>query len=201
MPAFPFQILEASMGEIKSAWEIAMEKAEKLGKLSPEELKRQRAEKYALIGKVLADKYLGGLGLWQLEVELDKYSVVEREEVKKDLAGKLAQAIELGNDERLIKAMEGISYFERGEKIREIEEEIEQLFQEYQQAEQKEKERMDGEAKEILHQLRISGSAIGAINPKAINEWQQDIERLAQPYKERLEQLKQKLIVHLSQRS
>ena len=189
------------MGEIKSAWEIAMEKAEKLGKLSPEELERQRAEKYALIGKVLADKYLGGLGLWQLEVELDKYSVVEREEVKKDLAGKLAQAIELGNNERLIKAMEGISYFERGEKIKDIKEEIEQLFQEYQQTEQQEKERMDGEAEEILHRLRISGSAIGAINPKAINEWQQGIEKLAQPYKERLEQLKQKLIAHLRQRS
>ena len=34
------------MGEIKSAWEIAMEKAEKLGKLPPEELRRQKEEKY-----------------------------------------------------------------------------------------------------------------------------------------------------------
>ena len=201
MSAFPFQILETSMGDIKSAWEIAMAKAEKLGKLSPEELKKQRDEKYALIGKVLADKYLGGLGLWQLEVELEKYSVPEREEVKRALAGKLAQAIDLGNNERLSKVMESIAYFERGAEIKKIKDEIEQLFQEYQQAEQQEKERMDGEAKEILHRLRISGSAIGAINPKAIDEWQQGIEKLAQPYKERLEQLKQKLIAHLSQGS
>ena len=61
------------MGEIKSAWEIALEKVDKLGELSPEELKRQKEEKYALIGQALADKYLGGLDLWQLDVELDKY--------------------------------------------------------------------------------------------------------------------------------
>ena len=54
------------MGEIKSAWEIAVERVEGLGKLSPEELRRQKEEEYALIGQVLADKYLGGLGFWQL---------------------------------------------------------------------------------------------------------------------------------------
>ena len=32
------------MGEIKSAWQIAMERAEKLGRLSPEELKKQKEE-------------------------------------------------------------------------------------------------------------------------------------------------------------
>ena len=39
-------VLEVSVGEIKSAWELAMEKVERLGKLSPGELKRQKEEKY-----------------------------------------------------------------------------------------------------------------------------------------------------------
>ena len=182
------------MGDIKSAWEIALEKVEKLGKLSPEELKRQQEEKYALIGQVLADKYLGGLDLWQLEVELDKYSGEERVLLRKVVASKLAQTIELGNYERLGRVIEGISYLKQKEKSREIGDEIGQLFQEYKQAEQKGREEMEKSAREILHQLRISGSAIGAVNPKAIGKWQQDLDRLAQPYRERLEPLKQKLI-------
>jgi hypothetical protein len=81
------------MGEIKSAWEIAMERAEKLGKLSPEELKRQREKEYAVIGQALAEKYLGGLDLRQLEVDLDKYEGEKREWVKKMAMVKLAQSI------------------------------------------------------------------------------------------------------------
>ena len=182
------------MGEIKSAWEIAMEKAEKLGKPSAEELRKQKEEKYALIGQVLADKYLGGLDLWQLEVELDKYSGEERALLRESVASKLAQAIDLGSYVGLGRIMEGISYLKQGEEVGEIYEEIEQLFQEYEQAEQKEKEEMEKSAREILHQLRISGSAIGAVNPKAIGECQQELDRLAQPYRERLEPLKQRLI-------
>ncbi len=182
------------MGEIKSAWEIALEKTEKLGKLSAEELRRQKEEEYTLIGQVLANKYLGGLDLWQLEVELDKYRGEERNSISKAVASKLAQAIELGNRERLRKVMGGVSYLRQNGTIKEVSNEIEQLFQEYEQAEQKEREEIEESAKGILHQLRISGSAIKAINPKAISRWQQDLDQLAQPYKERLEQLKQKLI-------
>jgi len=182
------------MGEIKSAWEIAMERVKGLGKLSPEELRRQKEEEYALIGQVLADKYLGGLGFWQLEVELDKYGAGERELVKGALISKLAQAIELGNYERLEKAIEGISSLKQKKGIREIKDEIEQLFQEYKQVEEKESRETEKFAREILHQLRISGSAIGAINPKVIPRWQQGLNRLDQPYQEKLEQLKQKLI-------
>jgi hypothetical protein len=182
------------MGEIKSAWEIAMERVEGLGKLSPEELRKQKEEEYALIGQVLADKYLGGLGFWQLEVELDKYGAEERELVKRALISKLAQAIELGNYERLDKAMEGISGLKQKKRIKEIKDEIEQLFQEYKQVEEKESREVEKSAREILHQLRISGSAIGTINPKVIPQWQQGLDRLAQPYQEKLERLKQKLI-------
>ena len=125
------------MGEIKSAWEIAMEKVEKLEKLSPEDLRRKQEEEYTLIGAVLANKYLGGLDQWQLEVELDKHSSGERVSLKEAVASKLAQAIELGNHERLGRIIEGISYLKQGEAVGGIGNEIEQVFQEYRQAEQK----------------------------------------------------------------
>ncbi len=182
------------MGEIKSAWEIAMEKVEGLGKLPPEELRRQKEEEYALIGQVLADKYLGGLGFWQLEVELDKYGANERELVRSALISKLAQAIELGDHGRLEKAIEGISGLKQNKGMREIRDEIEQLFQEYEQEEEKESREIEKSARQMLHQLRISGIAVGAINPKVIPQWQQGLDTLARPYHEKLEQLKQKLI-------
>jgi len=182
------------MGEIKSAWEIAMEKAEKLEKLPPEELRRQKEEKYASIGQVLVDKYLGGLDLWQLDVELDKYSGKEKDILRKMVTSKLVQSIDLESHEGLAKIMEGISYLKQVEDITKIGEKLDQLFQEYKQVEQRKNEEMGKSTMDILHRLRISGSAIGGMNPKAIGEWQQESDRLAQPYRERLEPLKQRLL-------
>jgi len=182
------------MGEIKSAWEIAQEKVEKLGKLSPDEIKKKNEEKFALIGQAIADKYLGGLDLWQLEVELDKYKSEEKATLKESVASKLVQAIELGNYERLSRIIEGTAYLKKGKAVREIDDEIKQLFQEYRQVKQEGSEKSEKSAREILHQLRISGSAIGSVNPKALGGGKQDLEQIAQPYRKRLEPLKQKLI-------
>ena len=43
------------MGEMKSSWQIAMEKAEKLGKVSPEEI---NSIKYVPEGNRIASQYL-----------------------------------------------------------------------------------------------------------------------------------------------
>jgi hypothetical protein len=183
------------MGEIKSAWEIAMEKAEKLGRLSPEELKRQRRQELDPVGQGLADRYLGGLGLWQLRVELDRYKGEERDLVAEALISGLVQGIELGNNERLVKIIEGISSLRENESpgIREIEGEAGTLFQEYQEVEQQERRKIEDSVRGILHQLRISGSAIGGINPKVMPEWQQELDIFAEPYTTRLEELKERL--------
>ena len=49
--------------------------------LSDKELvawEKQREKEYAAIGQALAEKYLGGLDLRQLKVELDKYKGEEK---------------------------------------------------------------------------------------------------------------------------
>ncbi|MBM4444448.1 MAG: hypothetical protein FJ020_03975 [Chloroflexi bacterium] len=187
------------MGDIKSAWEIALEKTEKLGKLSPEELRNQRRQEMAPVGRGLAERYLGGLGLWQLKIELDRYKGTERELVTEALVSSLVQGIELGNSDRLTKAMEGISALKEEQKssITQIKDRAEALFLEYQEVEQKERRDAEESVREILHQLRISGSAIGGINPRVMPEWQQALDRFAEPYIMRLEELKEKLR-HLS---
>ena len=181
------------MGEIKSVWEIVRERVERLGKLSPEEIRRQREEKCNLLGEVLAEKYLSGLDLWQLEVELGKYSGEEADLVKKAVASRLVQAIEVGDYEKLEKVIIGISYLKPSEEVKKIGERIKSLFREYRQEEEREWEGIEKEGRELLHQLRISGEAIEEINPKARSEWEQRLERVVQPYKERLEELKRGL--------
>ena len=57
------------MGEIKSAWEKAMEKANNLGKLSPDEADKL---KYGPLGNALAAQYLREKG-YDIEAELTKY--------------------------------------------------------------------------------------------------------------------------------
>ena len=183
------------MGEIKSAWELAMEKVEKLGKLSPEELRRQKEEKYGSIGQGLAEKYLTGLALRDVKIELDKYKGEERELVRAALASKLIDAIELGDAERLSKVIEGISELnlKSREGLASIRAEIEQLFAECREAEQKKRREVDAAARGVLHQLRISGSAIGSVNPEVVPEWKNELDKIALPYRERLDDIKARL--------
>ncbi len=182
------------MGEIKSSWELAMERVEKLGKLSPEELRKQEEEKHSAIAQVLAEKLLGGLAFWQLEVDLEKYSAREREQVKAALRRKLVDEIELGNRERLERVMEGLAKLIDPDGLKSVRDEMEQLFQEYEEFEQKEARQVAEAAREVLHQLRISGSAISDLNPGALPEWRQKLDSMAEPYRNRLESLKAKLV-------
>ena len=187
-------VVEVTVGEIKSAWELAMEKVERLGRLSPEELGRQTEEKCESIGQVLADKYLGGLAAWQLDIELEKIGADDRDLVKRSLASKLIQAIELGNNDRLGRVMEGIlALTQDHEAVGEIGHAIEQLFDEYRPLEEQASREMEKAAGDVLHQLRISGSAIGAVSPEFMSDYRENLDTSAEPYREKLEGLKGKL--------
>lgn len=181
------------MGEIKSAWEIAREKAEKLGELSVEEIKRQKEEKANSIAKLLAEKYLLNPNRQELET-VNSYEGEEKELIKRALFARLMEAIELGKEARLNDISKGISALMKGEQVANSLEGIGELFREYSQTEQTVRQQIDQAGKEILHRLRISGSAIGDINPRAKEEWRKTLENFAQPFEERLKALKQELL-------
>lgn len=182
------------MGDIKSAWEIAMEKAERLGKLSPDERRRQREQEYSSIGRLLADKYLAGLALWQLEVELDKYTGEQRKLASSALLSRLADAIELGSPEKLERALDGILALKQNEPgVAGIKDEIVRLLREYRQEEDRGKREAEESAREVLSRLGISGSAVGSVRPETIPECKQSLDDLARPYEQRLGELKARL--------
>lgn len=182
------------MSEMKSAWEIAMEKAEKLGKASPEELRRQQEEKYALIGQNIADNFLGGLNGRYLEIELDKYPADDREVLIRKIISSLAEAIELGDFDKSQTCLSGIHYLRKEQDTQALEEQISELFEEYGQARENLRQEFEKRSCESLRQLGISGSAIAAINPLADAEGEERLEDLARPYEDRLTRLRPELL-------
>ena len=48
------------MSEMKSAWELAQERANRLGKLSAQEKEEQERQTYSQIGRALAHKLMNG---------------------------------------------------------------------------------------------------------------------------------------------
>jgi hypothetical protein len=187
--------LEIVVGEIKSAWELAMEKVDRLGKLSPEELRKQKEDRCGAIGRGLAERYLSGMALRDVKLELDKHKGEERGLVSEALASRLIDAIELGDAERLSKVIEGVSELKlkNREGLAGVRSEIEQLFGEYPETEQKKRRELETAARGVLHQLRISGSAIGGVNPEVVPEWKNELDKIAQPYRERLDGMKARL--------
>ena len=67
------------------------------------------------------------------------------------------------------------------------------LLTEYHQAGKKIKKEVETRTKEVLHQVRISGSAIGEINIEASPQWQQNWQRFKRPLEQQLDALKQEL--------
>jgi len=184
------------MGEIKSAWEIAQEKAKKLGRLSAEETKRQKEERAGSIAKFLAQKYLVNPNWQELET-VNNYEGEEKELIKRAIFVQLVEAIELGKEARLHDISKGISALMEGEFTGSLEG-IKELFREYNQMEQTVRQEINQAGRGILHRLRISGTAIGGINPQAKEEWWKTLESFAQPFEERLNSLKQESLAQLN---
>jgi hypothetical protein len=128
---------ERIMGEMKSAFEKAMEKVEKLGKASPEELRRME---YVPKGNALAATYLGQED-YDLEGELTKYDDTLKVHLIEGAEETFLRNIALpqNNNSRQSnkRAMEGIAVLKgKRKEIESIFEQIEHLFNYYEQARQ-----------------------------------------------------------------
>ncbi len=101
------------MGEMKSAYEKAMERVEKLGKLSPEEMKERKEAEYTLVGRALAERYLNhGYGEL-LSEEVGNYNDEEKDMVTRAAVSRLIEAIQLADSESTERATLGISSLPR----------------------------------------------------------------------------------------
>ena len=182
------------MGDIKSSWEIASEKAARLGKLSPEEQKQQKENELRPVAHKLADNYLSSYRQSRPQEELNKYNDEDRELVRRIALRQLIERIDLHSIHLLEKVKAGIEDLATDKKTAGILNKIEELFNEYRQADEANRQEVEKAGRELLHQLRISGSAISKINSRAREEWRNKLDETAAPFRRDLDTLKQELV-------
>ncbi|MFC2039434.1 hypothetical protein ACFLST_01435 [Chloroflexota bacterium] len=190
------------MREMRSAFEKALERAERLGKLSPEEIRKGKEEKYIPVGQSLADRYLRHGYVQFLEEEVNRYSDDEKDMVRKAALSRLVDAIDLRDHEASGTAMAGILVLGGEQMVGEIRQEIVDLLAAYGKAEKAKYEEQKGEVerreRELLHKLRISGSAVGEINLEASETWREVSRTLHCQFDRRLQELGQQLLRNVS---
>jgi hypothetical protein len=189
------------MGEMKSAFERAFEKVDKLGKLSPEEMREREEAEYTPVGWAIADRFLGHGHKLILKEEVERYSNDEKGIVVRATLSRLVEAIDLSSGDLIQRSLDGLLTLKGKERIGGTIDRIKILFADFQDEREQEYEREKGNIekseRELLHQLRITGSAVGAINPKASESLSLVCEKLNARFKERLEALKQELQIIL----
>ena len=191
------------MGEVKSAFEKAMEKVEKLGKASPEELKRME---YVPRGNVIAARYLRG-ELTDLRVELLQHGVDDRGYILEGVLETLLRNICLPRYPRTrqtnSKAMEGILALKQNRKsVKDVFDHIEHLFTYYEASQQQVFVRLKqefevrlGETRRTLEQQLGTKVKIDVErHPQFQQEWRKVEVELDAQYEKVLQEHKQRLL-------
>jgi len=174
--------------KIKSALEIALEKAQRLGSLSDEEKGRLRAEELDSAGESLARRYLGGAPLQDIEADLAGRPGDERSAVRSRVLSRLLDAIDLSSDssnDRLLAAIERLSGDAEparsiGGLLREHRDAIEKARRETAGA-------LEAAKREELERLGISGSAVEPATWSSA-EWARVRQDLDSRYRQRLDE-------------
>ena len=178
--------------ELKSAFDIAMERAQRLGGLSSEEKKRLKEGELAEVGDALGKRYLNGLPLRDVELELGKYKE-DRQILISYLLSSLVDKINLIDPGDVEKILEAIRYFSKRSKVIEG---IRDIINEYQIAVEQARQEIQSELgtakRKELAKKGISGSAVEPAI-EASPEWVETSQHLLSEYQKRLEGTKSSL--------
>jgi hypothetical protein len=175
--------------KLKSALDIALEKASKLGKISDEERREAREKELTGVGEALSARYLKGLPIRDVELELAKYKE-DKQKIIRYFLDRLWDRINLGDPEGIDKILSAIEHFAGDSGVAEG---IRSLSIEYRNEVEKtlgkNKNSLEDARRKELKRKGISGSAvIPAVESSP--EWFQLREDLNSRYRKRLEELK-----------
>jgi hypothetical protein len=193
---------EEIMGELKSAFERAMEKAGKLGSLSSEEMKKQEEQRLSTVGRAIADKYLNHGHAQVLKDDIEKFRADEKDVVSRGARLGLAESISFDKGvtaEALDRVAAGLLTLATGNKgvieelISKVRGLLEELEVELDRTYSNEFGRIESDKRGLLHELGISGSAIAGINVEGSSAWEQIENDLRLQYNAKLELLRREL--------
>ena len=190
------------MGEMKSAYERAMERAGKLGSLSPDEMKKQEEERLLTIGRAIADKYLTHGHTQVFKDDVEKFRADEKDVVSRGARLGLVGSISFDRGvtlEALDRVADGLAALATGkpdaieELIGRVKGLLEEMEAELDKTYSNEYGRLEGERRVLLQGLGISGSAVAGVNVEGSSAWEQIENELRSRYNANLESLKVKL--------
>lgn len=176
--------------KIKSALDIALEKAQKLGSLSVEERQRLKEDELRAVGEALGKRHLDGLPPRDIEIELRRYKEEERHIVARYLLSSLWNLVDISDIPAAESALAAIQYLSGNS---DAVEGIRNLLSEHQRAiEEAWRENRSTLEADKVSQLRLKGISGSAINPgvETYPEWLEIQHQLDSYYRERLEELK-----------
>lgn len=182
------------MGFIRSAREIAAEKVEKMGKLSEDERRRLREQELQQSAVALAEKYFGSGDERVLYEVFGLYGLEERKILGKAVLERLFNAVELRSPGRLDTVVRGINRLPQASQLGSVIAQLKDLFERYRAAETEARGQIDREGREVLHRLRIAGTAVGEVNIRARPEWEQKVKRLSEPFIQEMEVIKREML-------
>ncbi len=189
------------MDEMKSALERALERAERMGKLSSEELQKQREARYTPVGDAIARRFLEHGYTSILAEQLEKVEAEGQTIAVKSTLATLAESISLDNQALTERAIQGIMGLGGGRSTEQTADEIMNLFGQY--AWQKKlwyeenSDQIGKSVRERMGRMGIGGSAVGEININNDETWIKRSAELQDEFNERLEGLKKSLIQSL----
>ena len=171
--------------ELRSAFDIAMERAQKLGGLSAEEKRRLKEGELSEVGQALGERYLSGLPIRDVELELDKYRE-DRQILIRYLLSFLAGEINLTDAGDVERILEAIQHFSKSPKVIEgIRDTISEYQTAVEQARQEIQSKLGTGRRKELARKGISGSAVEPaieVSP----EWLETSQHLLSEYQKRL---------------
>jgi hypothetical protein len=178
-------------GKVKSALEIALEKAQKLGGISSDEKQKLKDAKVESVGLALSKRYLKGLPVRDVEMELVKYQE-NRQTIVTHLLFYLADEIDMSDPEGAQRILEAIKHFAGASAAEKIGSLLNRYRSAMEQAWQKNQRMLGAAKRRELAKMGISGSAIKpAIEDSP--EWLETKQQLHSDYQKRLEDIKSSL--------
>ena len=186
------------MDEMKSALERALERADRMGKLSSEEMQHQNEARYKPAGEAIAQRFFEHGHISILAEQLDKLEDEGKTIATRSALTTLIHDMNLDNKDITERALEGIMGLQGSKAVADIADNVLALYGQY--AWQKKlwyEENAEDAGKEIRERMAyagISGSAIAEINIDNDEEWSRKSNELRTEFDLRLGEIKKELV-------
>ncbi len=178
------------MGEIKSTWDVVMEKTKRL-KVTPRD--RERIKRRELTSRVngIFHRYMDVQGNQAyLQKELEAVKGEEREAIERELLLLLLDSVDFSKDnEKVIRGIETL----KGKMVEKTVERLRLLALEFKASRDERAREIEGILLRRLAAMGISGSAVQP-SLEGKRDWIEALEGLQREYGNRLEALKQELL-------